>query len=106
VTHQQHASYKTSFLEPVSITILVQTTSKNLTTEIAGIRKELGNQLESLRKDVITGLDAVHNDINDFSKEVSALKISVAAFKVWTLKLQLSIAIVLLGVMAHGFKWI
>lgn len=94
----------------IGLTTLIEATRKDLSAEIGSVRKELGQEIDTLRKDLSTEIGAVRKDLNTeigaVRKELSAVKVSVEAMKVWTLKLQLSIGILLLGVMAHGFKWI
>ena len=70
-------------------------TRKELTSDIKGVSAEVS----VLRTDVFQKIDVMRS-------EIFAVRSSIAAATVWMLTLQLTIAAGLLGVMAHGFKWI
>jgi DNA anti-recombination protein RmuC len=90
---------------------------KRIDTQFEAINKRIDTQFEGVHKRIDTEISKVANEIGviraDFTQkfdamrgEIFAVKSSVEAAKVWTLTLLLGVAASLLGVMAHGFKWL
>jgi chromosome segregation ATPase len=88
------------------LTAQIGDTRKDLTTRLDTVRKELTADIKGLSAEVGVLRTDMFQRIDLMRGELFAVKSSVAAAKVWTLTLQLTIAAALLGVMAHGFKWI
>ena len=74
--------------------------------KVTGARTDITTQLENVRKEISTEVNVVRADLSQLRGELYVVQTSVAAAKVWTLSLQLTIAAGLLAVMAHGFKWL
>jgi chromosome segregation ATPase len=78
--------------------------------KVAVARTDIATHLESVRKEITAEVNVVRTDlfqkIDTMRGELFVVKESVAAAKVWTLTLQITIAASLLAVMAHGFKWL
>jgi len=71
----------------------------DLTAHLENLRKEISAEVNDLRTDLSQKIDTMRG-------ELFGVKTSVSAAKVWTLGLQITIAASLLGVIAHGFKWL
>lgn len=87
-------------------TVQVVQLRTDLTAQITETRKELTADIKGLTSEVSVLRSDMFQKIDLMRGELFAVKSSVAAAKVWTLTIQLTIAASLLGVMAHGFKWI
>jgi chromosome segregation ATPase len=72
-----------------------------LTTHLENLRKEISADVNALRSDTFQKIDTMRG-------ELFVVKTAVANAKVWTLSLQITIAasLLVLAVMAHGFKWL
>jgi archaellum component FlaC len=81
-----------------------------LSDSVARLPAGLATQLDSMRKELVAETNAFRTDafqnIDVLRGELYAVKSSVSSVQVWLMGMQLTIAGLLLGVMAHGFKWI
>jgi len=78
--------------------------------KVGAVRSDLTAHLENLRKEISADVHDLRTDLSQkietMRSELFSVKSSVSAAKVWTLGLQITIAASLLGVIAHGFKWL
>jgi len=92
------------------ITVQLENVRKELSTEISNVRKELSTEITNVRKELTTEVNGIRTDLSQkietIRGELFVVKSAVSSAKVWTLTLQITIAAGLLGVIAHGFKWI
>jgi|SRR5579863_8626848 len=62
-------------------------------------------RLETTNENIIKSLDRIENRLDKIENNISSLKKEVNDDFKWTIKTMIGFAILLCGIMAHGFHW-
>ena len=85
-------------------------TNERMNSGFAAIRADMNAESKSVRAEMNSGFTALRADMNagfsSLKDNISALRLEIVRTKFWMLATGYSVAAILVGVMARGFKWI